>query len=198
MRKLSVLFLSLVVLFFFFAGFYLYYVPSNKASVDKYGFLILTQLETALQYKINADVELYSSNLEEAFNERQRGVGLAAIMDRFKGFGVDSLNQRWRQRPPKGRGLGREDSVNNMATDSNKVRGRLLDVNDGRFYYVFYKNKDTIEVTIPVSSLMDNLGKAFPGDFFSSFVFLKTDGQGALATLYKKPGVVDRDADRDR
>src|SRR5579872_4290618 len=61
MQKLSVLFLSLVVVFLFFAGFYLYYVPANKAVLNKYGFLVLQQMEASMQYKVKANENLFSN-----------------------------------------------------------------------------------------------------------------------------------------
>ena len=68
MQKLSVLFLSLVVLFLFFAGFYLYYVPANKASLNKYGFLVLEQVEASMQYKLKGNETLYGSYAQRALN----------------------------------------------------------------------------------------------------------------------------------
>jgi hypothetical protein len=94
MRKLSILFLALVVVLFFFAGYYLYIIPSNKASVDQYGMLVLEQLETAIEQKIDADIEQYSKNLEPYFREKEKKKkeDLSFIQQRFlQTFGVDSL-----------------------------------------------------------------------------------------------------------
>ena len=93
MSKLGILFVALVVILFFFAGYYLYVVPSNKASVDKYGMLILDQLETAVQNRIDGDIDLYSTNLEPYFRDSTKEV-TSTKQRFFKSFGVDSLDTR--------------------------------------------------------------------------------------------------------
>ncbi len=87
-RNWSILFLWLVVLFFFFAGFYGFIVPSNKASVNKYGFHILEQLETAIQNKIDADLDTYANNLDTLYNATDTIVP-QWVKQRLIGMGVE-------------------------------------------------------------------------------------------------------------
>ncbi|HEY4112200.1 cache domain-containing protein, partial [Puia sp.] len=89
MQKLSVLFLSLVVLFLFFAGFYLYYVPANKANLNRYGFLVLQQLEASMQYKYKANQNLFANYVEPGASGR--GNGFRRAKRWLSNFGVDSV-----------------------------------------------------------------------------------------------------------
>lgn len=93
MRKFGILFLVLILIFFFFAGFYLFVVPSNKAATDKYGLLILQQLQTAIQNKMDADIGEYSAYLEHYyFKPGKNKYNLDTLSRQLKRLGVDSLN----------------------------------------------------------------------------------------------------------
>lgn len=175
MRKLSILFLALVVVLFFFAGYYLYVLPANKASVDKYGMLILNQLETAIQNRIDGDIDQYSTNLEPYFRDTTK---FKRVKQRFlKTFGVDSL---------KGSKVRRVGAVKGGGVV--KVWGRLTDIRNDRLSYTFYYQGDSVNLSLPVSRLMGDLQHSYPGDFYSGFLFLKV--QSTLATtLYKSEGI---------
>jgi len=199
MRKLGILFLWLVVLFFFFAGFYLFIVPSNKASVNKYGFHILEQLETAIQNKIDADLDTYANNLETLYTVSDTTVP-GALKQRLAALGVDSvLVAPTPAAPPPGSPLAaaRADTVQQADTASGRkpravtrplVSRRLADIANGRLIYEFKVRKRTIVLTRPISRLMGDLEHAYPAHFYSAFIFLKCES-GTAVTLYKSDGL---------
>ena len=189
---MGILFLSLVVLFFFFAGFYGFVVPSNRASVNQYGFHILEQLETAIQNKIDADLEMYASNLEEVYNAGKDSVP-ERVKLRLNALGVDSLLDAPQPVPvARGSEANKEDTA--MSRKAKKPIGRqhiwgsLADIANGRLIYEFRLKRRTIVLTQPLSRLMGDLEHAYPSDFYSAFVFLKTDSAIAT-TLYKSDGL---------
>ena len=199
MRKLGILFLWLVVLFFFFAGFYLFIVPSNKASVNKYGFHILEQLETAIQNKIDADLVTYGSNLEDIFNAGKDSVP-ERVKRRLNALGVDSLlDAPAAGTPGAGTKAGTEgtaakegDTVMSRkakrAIGRQSIRGVLADIANGRLIYEFKLRQRTIVLTQPISRLTGDLEHSYPSDFYSAFIFLKCES-GVATTLYKSDGV---------
>lgn len=92
MQKLSVLFLSLVVLFLFFAGFYLYYVPANKASLNKYGFGVLEQLESSMQYKYRGYDTLFGNYVHAGLaGDARKRVKVNRLL---RNLGVDSVESK--------------------------------------------------------------------------------------------------------
>jgi hypothetical protein len=192
MQKMGILFLSLVVLFFFFAGFYGFVVPANKASVNQYGFHILEQLETAIQNKIDADLEMYASNLEEVFNADRDNVP-DRVKRRLNALGVDSLLDL-RPAPPETPGAATKKADTAMSRKAKNpigrqhIQGTLADIANGRLIYEFKLKRRTVVLTQPISRLMGDLGHAYPSDFYSAFIFLKCDSNFAT-TLYKSDGV---------
>ncbi|HVU95422.1 MAG TPA: hypothetical protein VHE34_09365 [Puia sp.] len=200
MRKLGILFLWLVVLFFGFAGFYLFIVPSNKASVNKYGFHILEQLETAIQDKIDADLDTYANNLETLYTAKDSTVP-GELRKRLTALGVDSVivgtTSRAAQAPTSALAAARADSTQQADTTSTRkarsntrplVSRRLADIANGRLIYEFRLPRRTIVLTRPISRLMGDLEHAYPAHFYSAFIFLKCE-DGTAVTLYKSDGV---------
>ena len=197
MQKLSVLFLSLVVLFLFFAGFYLYYVPSNKASLNKYGFLVLEQLETSIQYKVKGNVDLFSNYVRTAFGKEPADRRLGRQTKWLNAFGVDSVFRPMApSASPAAARIARardEDSTHGVLPDRKAmqggvVTGQLADIRNDRLYYYFQQGKDTIALTIPVAQFMSDLLGSHASDFFESFLFLKISGENAV-TIYKNAGL---------
>lgn len=183
MNKIGVLFVALVVVLFFFAGYFLYIVPANKASVDKYGMLILGQLETAIQHRIDADIEQYSTNLEPVFQKNEKDLG--RVKQRFfRTFGVDSLGKiRDTAKADSTPGVTRAAAAS-AGPDTAKVWGRLTRISNGRLYYTFYRKAHKLELSLPVTRLMGDLEHSFPADFYGAFLFLQVDPYIAT-TLYK-------------
>ena len=70
MRKFGFLFLSLVVIAIFFGGFFLYFIPVNKAAQDKYAFLILQNINSNLHSKIETKIVLYTNRLKDTFEKK--------------------------------------------------------------------------------------------------------------------------------
>jgi hypothetical protein len=182
MQKLSVLFLSLVVLFLFFAGFYLYYVPANRASLNKYGFLVLQQVEAAMQYKLKGNESLYGSYAQHAFN-RAEPAGQHRMNRWLRQLGVDSVL--------------RDSSRNSFAASRTLQAARgtqpgmesgLLDIRNDRLYYYFRQGHDSITLTIPVTQFMSDLLGTHASDFFQSFLFLKISEEHVV-TIYKNAGL---------
>jgi len=193
MQKLSVLFLSLVVLFLFFAGFYLYYVPSNKASLNKYGFLVLEQLETSIQYKVKGNVDLFSNYVRTAFGKEPADRRLGRQTRWLNAFGVDSVLRPVAQSTPAAAKARDGDTThgilpNRKAMQGSVVTGQLADIRNDRLYYYFQQGKDTIALTIPVAQFMSDLLGSHASDFFESFLFLKISGEHAI-TIYKNAGL---------
>ncbi|GGB23198.1 cache domain-containing protein [Puia dinghuensis] len=211
MQKLSVLFLSLVVLFLFFAGFYLYYVPANKASLNKYGFLVLQQLEASMEYKVKANENLFSNYVEKAFNKEPGDRHMGRATKWLKALGVDSVMRPGTASPAAARasapagaagaageapaataGYPDGDSTrilpDRKPTTTGEVQGHLADIRNDRFYYYFQRGQDTIALTIPVAQFMSDLLGSHASDFFQSFLFLKITGD-RVNTIYKNPGL---------
>ena len=187
MRKLAILFLSLAVIFFFFAGFYLYYVPNNKTSLNNYGFLILHQLENALSYRIEGNVEAFSGNLQGVFDSNNKAAALDSVGKRlYRDFGVDTLLYI-RGKADSVRGPG-ESGIPAKGINSRhpQVKGRFQDISNGRVRYLFFleKGQDSMRVSLPIDKIMDNFQNGFPRDFFSGILFLKAIGN-RIETLYK-------------
>jgi len=199
MRKLGILFLWLVVLFFFFAGFYLFIVPSNKASVNKYGFHILEQLETAIQNKIDADLETYANNLETLYTGNDTTVP-GSLKQRLSVLGVDSVliaPTPTAPLPSSPLAAARADTNQQADTASSRkarstnrplISRRLADIANGRLIYEFKVRRRTIVLTRPISRLMGDLEHAYPAHFYSAFIFLKCEN-GTAVTLYKSDAV---------
>jgi len=185
MQKLSVLFLSLVVLFLFFAGFYLYYVPSNKASLNKYGFLVLEQLEASMQYKLKGNESLYGSYAQRAFN-RSDAAGQRHVNRWLRALGVDSVLRATSETASR---LNRQqpDSTSHRATQ-NAMESGLQDIRNDRLYYYFRQGSDSIALTLPVAQFMGDLLGAHASDFFESFLFLKLTGDH-VTPIYKNAGL---------
>lgn len=176
MQKLSVLFLSLVVLFLFFAGFYLYYVPANRASLNKYGFLVLEQLESAIQFKLKGNETLYRSYAQRALN-RGDAAGQKRVSHWLRALGVDSVLRDTVHRTP----------TEHRGTQTGMESG-LQDIRNDRLYYYFRQGQDSIALTLPVAQFMGDLLGTHASDFFESFLFLKISGEHVL-TIYKNAGL---------
>jgi hypothetical protein len=152
--------------------------------------LVLEQLETAIQQKIDADIEQYSKNLEPYFREKEKKKKeqyFSRVQQRFlHTFGVDSLGSMV---DTAGRRASRDNNEEpEKATDTVKIWGKLGDIRNGRLYYDFYNGTRSLELSQPLSRLMGDLEHSFPSDFYSAFLFLKTDIYMAT-TLYKSNGV---------
>jgi hypothetical protein len=161
MQKLSVLFLSLVVLFLFFAGFYLYYVPANKANLNRYAFLVLQQLESSMQYKYKGNQNLFANYVEPGTGSggNGKGTGLHRAKRWLSNFGVDSVYH------------------NDSAIHSDHL-----------YYYFKRANGDSVEVSVPIADFMaDQLG-SHASDFFGSFMLLRVKGDHVV-TMYKNAGL---------
>jgi len=176
MQKLSVLFLSLVVLFLFFAGFYLYYVPANRAGLNKYGFLVLEQLESSMQFKLKGNETLYGSYAERALN-RTDPAGQRRVSRWLRALGVDSVLRDTAHRAP----------AEHRGTNGGMESG-LQDIRNDRLYYYFRQGKDSIALTLPVAQFMSDLLGTHASDFFESFLFLKISGEHVV-TIYKNAGL---------
>jgi hypothetical protein len=204
MRKFGVLFLALIVIGFFFAGFYLFIVPANKSATDKYGLLILQQLQTAIQNKMDADIGEYSAYLEHYYFKPDKP-DLGSLGRQLKKLGVDSLDPSTSKVPaPKlapgqhrdstrGKGGAAAPAVPGgarvmISTDTDRVFGGLAGIMLGRVLYEFDYGSREIRLAVPVSHLMGDLYKSFPADFFCAFLFLKSDTAMTM-TLYKSDGV---------
>ena|GEM_PF-2539087 len=197
----GILFLSLMVLFLFFAGFYGFIIPSNRASVNKYGFHILEQLEKAIQNKIDADLETYANNLDSLGIDPDKVEGyLPSVRRRLHALGADTLlgePARDISRPASPLATAMADSIQWMDPDAirkaknsghSPVYRRLKDISNGKLIYEFRVKKWVFYVPQPITRLMENLRDVYPNDFYSSFVFLKCDRDTAV-TLFKSEGV---------
>lgn len=184
---LGVLFLLIVVLFLFFASYYTYYVPANKATTNKYGFTILREIETALHNRVDAEVEVLAGEARKVVDSAwPKGVSNAMMIAHFRSIGAGSQGE---PQPSNHQGrLTVKTSVHLAGkVDIRGVQGRLRDIaNDKMWYVISYKadKPDSIEAGRSLSAVMDPLKNAFPGDFFSSFLLLKSD-RYRCQTLYK-------------
>lgn len=186
MNKLGILLAAMVVVLFFFAGYYLYVRPANKVNVDKYGMLILRELKTAIQNRIDADIEQYSTNLEPYFRKR-KGTLDTIKLHLYKTFGIDSLGKM--EDTTKGIRPAPETSAPvESATDTAKVWGRLTGISNGQLHYTFSHGSAVLKLSVPVTRLMGDLQHSFPADFYSGFLLLKTDPNLAT-TLYNSDAV---------
>src|ERR1700733_254426 len=176
MRNFGVLFLALIVIFFFFAGFYLFIVPANQSATDKYGVLTLQQLETAIGNKMDADIGKYSAYLEPYYF-RSVKKNLDSLTKHLTGQGVNSLE-------PMGADPGRPANRPMLPTDTQKVYGRVADIRPGRIVYEFSYGSEKIRLGEPLSGLLGDLWRSFPTDFFKAFLLLRTDST-TTTTLYK-------------
>jgi hypothetical protein len=168
MNKLGILFAALVVILFFFAGYYLFILPANKTNVDKYGMLILRELETAIQNRIDADIDQYSANLEPYFLKRQQSLDPVRL-HLYSIFGIDSLETM-------------EGPAETQADTAN-VWGELTGISNGQVHYTFSRGSAMVKLSVPVTRLMGDLQHSFPADFFGGFLLLRTDPSVAT-TLY--------------
>jgi hypothetical protein len=186
MNKLGILLAALVVILFFFAGYYLFVQPANKVNVDKYGMLILRELEAAIQNRIDADIEQYSANLEPYFRKRIKNLDTIKL-HLYRTFGIDSLGNledtAKRVRVTPGPYAQVESPV-----DTAKVWGKLTGISNGQLSYTFSYRSSVLKLSVPETRLMGDLQHSFPADFYGGFLLLKTDPNMAT-TLYNSDAV---------
>ena len=53
-----------MVLVLLLAGFFLYVVPTNRARLDKTGFMVLQQIEASMQYSVQEKLSWYPGNIQ--------------------------------------------------------------------------------------------------------------------------------------
>ncbi len=181
MNKLGILLVASVVILFFFAGYYLYVRPANKVNVDKYGMLILRELETAIQHRIDADIEQYTTNLEPYFRKNQ-AIQSPLKLHLYRTFGVDSLwsaeDTTKRARTTRGAYV-----LAQSPSDTAKVWGRLTGISNGQLTYTFSHGGSVLKLSVPITRLLGDLQHSFPADFYGGFLLMKTDPNTAT-TVY--------------
>jgi hypothetical protein len=184
MRKFGFLFLSLLIVFIFFSGFYLYYVPSNKETQDKYAFLILRNIQSDLEDRIRADIQLYANHLQKAFIPGG-GLDPAALKDaarRLQTLGVDTLSQ---YRRLSNAGTPKPTGAVEKADEGRplfSIQGELFDISNGRLVYRLYQNhnQDSILLSGSASKPLDDILRPHKNDFYQSFLFLKIEAGRAF------------------
>ncbi|HWB24590.1 MAG TPA: hypothetical protein VG738_03880 [Chitinophagaceae bacterium] len=168
MRKYSFLLLSIVVVLIFFSGFYLYYVPENKKNVDKYAFLLLHDIQSNLQYKIDADAFLLANNTKRAFTK----VGIDSLI-------LDSLK-------PRINTLGAEiygrdtKQIRGKTVQSDSARGKFYDIQEGKILYSIVNNGDSLKIGKPLDSSLANIISGHDNDFYEAYALLKINGANAV------------------
>ena len=185
MRKFGFLFLSLIVIAIFFGGFFLYFVPANKAAQDKYAFLILQNIQSNLHSKIAANIDLYTNHLKKAFGEK--------VLDK------SVLTEE----APELQKL--DVTILPISTDSNKAAeqyvisadrkdhsGRpnavLYDIGYDSMLYLIYKGGNSITLYSPLNRLFEGILQSHKGDFFQYFLFLKLSG-GTAKPIFSSEGL---------
>ena len=164
MRKFGFLFLLLIIVFTFFSVFYLYYVPSNKESLNKYAFLSLHNIQAAIINKIEADKNLFKNNFQNPSNNS---------LDSFKKKLDISIIQSTRE---------------NNSFQPGNYQGKFVDVTDNNLVYLFSYNNDTIRFSRSVARSLKDILQAHQSDFFQSLLFLKLSG-GQVVPAFKTDGL---------
>ncbi|HEX3769187.1 MAG TPA: hypothetical protein VHT72_12465, partial [Puia sp.] len=170
MRKYGFILFSLVIIAIFFGAFFLYYVPYNKEAQNKYAFLVLKNIESNLQFRIQASIDLFSNNLQRSFNN-----------DTLSAKALDTLKPKltelraaviWRT-------FNAFRNYNVIKTTSGLPTGELYDISYDSIIYQMSQGKDSLRLFSPLSKMADDILRPHKNDFFQYFLFLKIKDSSA-------------------
>jgi hypothetical protein len=177
MRKFSFLLLSLIIIAIFFAGFFLYYVPSNKDTQNKYAFLVLQNIESNLESKITANTGLYKNRLSKTFvNGRLNDKKLQDEIPNLNKLGVSLVSKgelkKAENHAPVKNHLGKKHA--------DSVTVQLQDISYDSMLYEVRGMADTLVLQNSLHSVFDGILQTHIKDFYDFFLFLKIEDDRAI------------------
>ncbi len=163
MRKYGFLFLSVIIIAIFFAGFFLYFVPSNKEAQNKYAFLILQNIESNLKSKIRANIELYKSHLKKPFKGSPGGFKMQQEIRNLRALDVHVIS-----------------ASGNQKKHTDSISGKLLDISRDSMIYGIYGTTDTLILQTGLQTVFEDILQTHKNDFFDYFLFIKIQPDKAV------------------
>ena len=185
MRKFGFLFLSLVVIAIFFGGFFLYFIPVNKAAQDKYAFLILQNINSNLHSRIETKIVLYTNRLKDTFERKvPNKLSQGSEVNEMQKIGATILPWNFDSTDHSERNI-----VNpNTGSHYGRPNGVLYDIGYDSLLYLIYKGRNSLIVYSPLKEVIDGLPQIHKSDFFQYFLILKLSGDRA-GPVYHSEGL---------
>jgi hypothetical protein len=185
MRKFGFLFLSLVVIAIFFGGFFLYFIPVNKAAQDKYAFLILQNINSNLHSKIETNIVLYTNRLKKTFEGKSPGKpSHKSDADDLQKIDVTILPWNFDTTDHTDQHMVFADTSGH----SGRPNGVLYDIGYDSLIYLIYRGQNRLILYSPLKDVVDELPQIRKSDFFQYFLILKLSGDTAKP-VYNSEGL---------
>jgi hypothetical protein len=181
MRRFGFIFLSLIILAVFFAGFFLFFIPSNREAQNNYAFLVLQNIETNLRARITTNLGLISNRIKDGFDVAVKDTDRLSTDT----YGLDKLNAAILKSYPDPQGPSNHLSKRHWGKSHTDLP--TVELNDIRYdslIYVLSKESGTIVVYSPLGSFFEGILRSHKNDFFQYFLLLKITDSAALPVYH--------------
>ncbi|HEX5025475.1 MAG TPA: hypothetical protein VFV68_09385, partial [Agriterribacter sp.] len=154
-RKLIFSFLVLGLIISFFFSYHYYYIPSNRANVDKYGFLILENIKSGVQDKNNNLKRVYTTFLTDK--------------------GTSSLQDKLKARSVEGKVIIRSQAP---IIDSTV---QLVNLNKNELLYSIGKDSKSTLISVPLKNKFTSFFDRRRDELFKSYMLLSINDSNAVS-----------------
>jgi len=180
MHKYGFIFFSLIIIAIFFGGFFLYYVPSNRETENKYGFLVLQNIESGLQMRIAADIELYTNNLSGLFQDsgivHKKLWKADSALRGLNAYIYYASNNKDNQ----------HISPVKINATTGRPNGQLINMLYDSMIFLINGGRDSVKIYTPLKKFFGDILQPHKNDFYQYFIFMRIDDSVSVPVYHSE------------